>query len=90
MPDEAFEKMINNVCDRLEIYDRHQRSCVKTILENTIIFNERRTGELTEQKLESFVTILGGYVSEISLIADNPDMYKTKLDNIKQRLNEKA
>ena len=74
------------VCRRLGIQDPKQVQCIEDILKNTILFNEYRVGSLDESQLESFITLLGGYVSEISMISDDPDSYKAKVERIKQQI----
>lgn len=85
---EDLKKLSDRVCEKLKIRNKHQRKCIQDIMQSTLLFGKFRSGQLTEEKLSGFITVLGGYAAEIQLISDNPEKYQKKLDTIRQKIKD--
>lgn len=75
------------IATKIGIIEKNQIDCIQNIVENTVLLNEYKTGQLTETKLDVLVKAIGSFLQEILKIMNNPDKYVEDLENLVKDYN---
>lgn len=86
MNNKTVNYIMNEICCKFKIKQEYQKECLFNIVDSVFKFNISKTGVLTEEKIESFLILIGGFIAEIIDITVDDKNYKKRLQQIKDKI----